>query len=168
MAIHRAVVAGDIDALREAYGDESTFPNCQGPLAIGDSILIYAIYHGPNSLVINLLALGAAARPDVSDGFPPMVALMSTQREDKHELIQTLADAGANVDEPGVNDQTALSWAIGQGDAEGVRLLLLLGADPHRRTRIDDRTSPLDEAEVRAATTGDRMILQLLTTAERR
>ncbi len=137
-------------------------------MAIGDSILIYAIYHGPKSLVNDLLALGAAACPDVNDGFPPMVALMSTQRDDKYELIQTLADAGANVDEPGVNDQTALSWAIGQGDAEGVQLLLLLGADPHRRTRIDDRTSPLDEAEVRAAITGDRTIVQLLTTAERR
>jgi len=168
MAIHRAVVAGDIDALRAAYGDESTFPNCQGPLAIGDSILIYAIYHGPKSLVDDLLALGAAVRPEVNDGFPPMVALMSTQREDKYELIQTLADAGANVDEPGINDQTALSWAIGQGDLEGVRLFLRLGADPHRRTRIDDRTSPLDEAGARAVITGDRTILQLLTAVERR
>ena len=168
MEIHRAVVAGDVDALRMAYGDESTFPNCQGPLAIGDSVLIYAIYHGSRSLVDDLLALGAAARPDVNDGFPPMVALMSTQRDDKYELMQTLADAGANVNELGVNDQTALSWAIGQDDLEAVRLLLRLGADPHRRTRIDDRTSPVDEAEVRAATTGDRTIVQLLMTVERR
>lgn len=147
LAIHHAVVAGDMAGLRAAMGDPADFPNCRGPMAIGDSLLIYAVYHGAVSLVRELLALGADVNPSVEDGFPTLVALMSTARADKHELLSLLLAAGADVDARGVNDQTALHWAVGAEDLEAADLLLSYGADPHLKTRIDDLTSPLEDAE---------------------
>jgi ankyrin repeat protein len=46
-----------------------------------------------------------------------------------------------------VNDYTPLHHAAARDDAEAVLLLLAHGADPSARTRIDDRTTPLEEAE---------------------
>jgi len=162
LAIHHATVAGDVGALRVAVGDPPDFPNCRGPMAIGDSLLIYAVYHGPVSLVRELLKLGADVNTPVDDGFPTLVALMSTARPDKHALLELLLAAGADVDARGVNDQTALHWAVAAEDARAAELLLSHGADPHLKTRIDDLTSPLDDADRIAFVTGRPAMADLL------
>jgi ankyrin repeat protein len=162
LAIHHATVVGDVVALRAAVGDPADFPNCRGPMAIGDSLLIYAVYHGPVALVRELLDLGAEVNPAVEDGFPTIVALMSTARPDKHELLGVLLAAGADVDARGVNDQTALRWAVAAEDLRAAELLLSHGADPHLKTRIDDLSSPLEDAERIAFITGRPAMADLL------
>jgi len=167
LAIHHAVVAGDVPALRAAVGDPADFPNCRAPMAIGDSLLIYAIYHGPVSMVRELLELGADVNPVVEDGFPTLVALMSTARPDKPELLGLLLAAGADVNARGVNDQTALHWAVAAEDMIAADLLLRDGADPHLKTRIDDLTSPLDDAERIAFVSGRPAMADLLRSHQR-
>ena len=166
--IHKAVVRGDISEIRDAYGDPDGFPNSVGPLAIGDSLLVYAIYHGSLRLVEELIAMGADVNPEVLDGFPPLVAVMATDRLDKCELLRLLSLAGSKVNVPGVNGQAALSWAIAQDDVEAVETLLELGADPHLRCEIDEQQTPLEEARIRAAETGFSAVVSLLESYETR
>jgi ankyrin repeat protein len=47
----------------------------------------------------------------------------------------------------GVNDWTPLHYAVSRRDVEAIRLLLLSGADPSLRTRIDDYETALEGAE---------------------
>ena len=167
LAIHRATVAGDLAALRAAVGDPGDFPNGRPPMAIGDSLLIYAVYHAPFSMIHALLELGADVNPAVEDGFPTVVALMSTARQDKHEVLHLLLAASADVDARGVNDQTALHWAVANDDLRAAELLLSYGADPELKTRIDDCSSPLEDAE-RTAFLHDRPAMAALLRSHAR
>jgi len=151
--IHAAFVAADLDALRAAVGDPAVIPNGQMPPAIGPC-LTYAIYHSPLAFVRTMLELGADATADDPAGFPPLIAALSTGRQtpgamtrsDVAELVELLLAFGADPDQRGVNDYTALHMAVAEGDTEAVALLLAAAADPHLRTRIDDRETPREMA----------------------
>jgi ankyrin repeat protein len=57
--------------------------------------------------------------------------------EDAHWAeIQTLLDAGADVDEPQGDGSTALLWAAYHSDADPARALLAAGADPNATNRL--------------------------------
>jgi ankyrin repeat protein len=115
---------------------------------------------GASSLgtIQRLLDLGADPnlRP-VDDGFPALVDVLHHRRDDRPELahqwtdrndvLRALLAAGADVHVRGLNDWTALHFAVADDDPEAVQLLLDAGADPDARTRIDDFETPLDIAE---------------------
>ena len=143
--IHRATVSGDLAALRRAFGDAAAFPNVRD--AQGTSCLAHAIAEGPLALVQALLAAGADPNEEALDGFPPLLAAIDRPAPDRHAVLEALLSAGARVDQRGINDYTPLHLAADRDDADAVRLLLAHGADPRARTRIDDRASPLEEAE---------------------
>jgi ankyrin repeat protein len=147
--LDRAYRAGDLDAVRTGLGNPVDFPNCRHPfeLAIGDHPLEYAIYWSPLSFIETLLEMGANPNHPDDDGFPSLIAALSTDRDDRIALVALLLDAGAEVDQRGLNDWTVLHYAVGQRDLKAVQLLLRHGADATLRTRIDDCTSALEEAE---------------------
>ena len=147
--IDAAYRAGDLDALREAMGNPPDFPNCRHPVAlpVGDYPLEYAIYWSPLAFVERLLELGADPNYEADNGFPSLIAALSSGRKDGQRLLSLLLDRGAHLDQRGVNDWTALHFATALRDLEAVRLLLERGADPDLRTRIDDCTSALEDAE---------------------
>jgi hypothetical protein len=136
---------GDLDALRTAVGDPTTVPNGPMPAAIG-SCLVYAIYHSPLTFVRTLLDIGADPNAPADDGFPPLIAALACSRDapgsparaDVHDLIRLLLARGADPDQRGINDYTALHMAVAERNALAVQLLLDAGADPDLRTRIDD------------------------------
>ena len=144
---------GDMTALQQELGEDDGFPNVVAHPAIG-ACLTYAIYHGPVTLIRELLEAGADPNWPATDGFPPLIAALSCSdaapgtvvRTDVHELIAMLLAAGAEVDQRGVNDYTPLHFAAAQGDARAVDMLLAAGADPDEITRIDDRETPLEVA----------------------
>jgi ankyrin repeat protein len=144
---------GDLPALYRDLGKLDGFPNVVAHPAIG-ACLTYAIYHGPLSLVRSLLEAGADPNWPAEDGFPPLIAALScaerapgvTVRTDVHDLLALLLDHGARTDQRGVNDETPLHRAAGQGDLAAVDLLLAAGADPDAITRIDDLETPLEVA----------------------
>ena len=149
LAIHEAYRRGDLDALRAALGDPPDFPNCRGPAGCGEIVLEYAIYHGPLPFIRALLDLGAD--PDYEDhaGFPSLIAALSARdRADRYEILELLLAHGADIRQRGVNDYTPLHYAVSVRDLEAIDLLLRHGADPEARTRIDDRATPLEEAEI--------------------
>jgi ankyrin repeat protein len=158
MAIHQACRRGDLAALRAALGDPADFPNSRPPLGAGDHCLEYAIYHGPLPFIRALLELGANPNYQESNGFPSLIAALSTDRADRSEILALLIAFGADVGQRGLNDQTPLHYAVARNDLPAIGLLLAQGADPEARTRIDDRTTPLEDALILARTEAARLI----------
>ncbi|MDA1325888.1 MAG: ankyrin repeat domain-containing protein [Proteobacteria bacterium] len=146
--LDRAYRAGDLDGVRAALGNPVNFPNCRHPfeLAVGDHPLEYAIYWSPLPFIESLLKMGANPNYADESGFPSLIAALSTDRGDRYALVQQLLDAGARIDQRGLNDWTVLHYAVSLRDIKAVRLLLRYGADPALRTRIDDCKTPLEEA----------------------
>ena len=146
--IHDAYKRGDLEALKTLLGNPPGFPNCRGPRPVGEIILEYAIYHSPLPFVRTLLELGADPNYEDSAGFPSLMALISTDRDDRYELAEMLLSFGADTQQRGVNDYTPLHYAAAKNDAKLIDILLAHGADPNARTRIDDFATPSEEAEI--------------------
>ena len=144
--IHQALVGGDIDALRRAFVEPAGFPHCRDQQ--GTSCLEHAITAGPFSLIRALLAAGADPNEESIGGFPPLLAAIDRGTPDRLEVLTTLLAAGADIQQRGINDYTPLHQAAARDDVEVIALLLAHGADPEARTRIDDRLTPLEEAEL--------------------
>jgi ankyrin repeat protein len=62
-------------------------------------------------------------------------------------LIALLLRHGARTDQRGVNDWTPLHLAVTRRNLEGVRVLVAHGADANARTRVDDFSTPLEDAQ---------------------
>jgi ankyrin repeat protein len=152
--IDAAFKAGDLDALQAAVDDPAIVPNGPMPLAIG-RCLEYAIYHSPLPFIRTLLEIGADPNGDDHSGFPPLIAALSCSRDhpgsparpDVVEIVRLLLDFGADPNQRGINDCTALHMAVGERNLDGVRVLLAAGADPRLETRIDDYETPHRLAE---------------------
>lgn len=144
--IDAAFREGDLAALRAAVDDPILIPNGPMPAAIGPC-LEYAIYHSPLAFIRELLELGADPTPEDHAGFPPLIAaLTGATRPETLEIVALLLERGADPDQRGLNDYTALHVAVRESNVEAVKLLLEAGANPSARTRIDDFETPLDLA----------------------
>ncbi|MBK5294992.1 MAG: ankyrin repeat domain-containing protein, partial [Acidobacteriia bacterium] len=80
-------------------------------------------------------------------GFPSLLATASTGRPDRCEIAELLLSYEADIHQRGVNDYTPLHLAAARNDVGLIQVLLAHGADPNARTRIDDFSTPLQEAE---------------------
>ena len=144
-AIDDAFKRGDLEGLRAAVDDPALVPNGLVSDLIG-SCLVYAIYHSPFAFIRTLLEIGADPNAPVDDGFPPLMAALvkgrpapgATTRDDVDEIVRLLLRSGADPNQRGINDYTALHMAVAERRPLAVRLLLDAGADPQLRTRIDD------------------------------
>ena len=146
-ALDAAYRAGDLAALRAALGDPPDFPNCrQAQPAVTDHPLEYAIYWSPLAFIAELLALGADPNDEDTAGFPALHAALSTERPDRHDILRLLLRHGADPGQRGINDGTPLHHAVWRRDPEAVAILLAHGADPGAWTRIDDLSTPLEDA----------------------
>jgi ankyrin repeat protein len=152
-AIDDAFRRGDLEGLRAAVEDPAVVPNGPMPDAIG-SCLVYAIYHSPLPFIRTLLAEGADPNAPVNDGFPPLIAALTSggaapgavPRTDVNEILRVLLSWGADPNQRGINDYTALHTAVAERNLLAVQILLDAGADPGLRTRIDDLETPGDLA----------------------
>ncbi|MBZ5535541.1 MAG: ankyrin repeat domain-containing protein [Acidobacteriia bacterium] len=147
LRVHEAFKAGDLKALKAAAGDPAEFPNCKAPF-MSSQCLEYAIYHSPLHFIQVLLDLGADPNYGEHEGFPSILAALSTDREDKYVIIQALVSSGADVNQRGINDYTPLHYAVAQNDPKAVELILSHGADRTARTRIDHYATALEEGEI--------------------
>lgn len=157
--IDAAFKAGDLAALRAAVDDPAAIPNGQMPMTIG-SCLVYAIYWSPLAFIRELLEIGADPNLPEDDGFPPLIAALckthphpgAMTRTDVSEILALLLAAGADPNQRGINDYTALHMAVAERNLPAVELLLAAGADRNLKTRIDDYETPYEMA-VRAGLT---------------
>ena len=160
-ALHEAYRRGDLEALKRLLGDPPDFPNCRGPVGVGEIVLEYAIYHSPLAFIRTLLDLGADPNYGDHAGFPALIATLSSARAERYEIIELLLAFGADIQERGINGWTPLHYAAATDDAEGIELLLAHGADPSARTSIDDHATPLQEAEHLGRTAAARALRRL-------
>jgi hypothetical protein len=142
---HQALLAGDLAAWRHALGEPADFPQTRDEC--GTSCLQMAIHHGPVSLIAELIDMGAEVNYDRHAGFPSLFVAIDRQAPGRVEVVRLLLAAGADVQQRGTNDYTALHYAAARDDALVVELLLEHGADPAARTRIDHLGTPLEEAD---------------------
>ena len=153
-AIDVAFRAGSLEALRQAVEDPSAIPNGHMPLAIGPC-LEYAIYHSPLAFIRELIEIGADVNPQHHDGFPPLHAALSCShpqpgspgRRDVLDVVRMLLAAGADPNQRGLNDWTPLHAAVAYRNLDAIPVLIESGADPRLRTRIDDCSTPREDAE---------------------
>jgi ankyrin repeat protein len=163
IALERALRAGDLDAGRAALADPAAYPNAVDGYT-GNTVLQLALFIGSVETVTALLAAGADPNFEALDGFPALL-LVVLHRDDAAERQAVMADLvahGADLDARGINDWTALHVAAAHADGPIVRMLLTAGADPSARTRIDDLTTPADEAEA----AGHHELARMLRNAE--
>jgi len=149
-AAEAAAASGDLAAFRSALGDPADFP--AGILDVAflgcaDRPLDIAIRCGPPAFVAALIEAGADPCAEATDGFPPLFQAIDAERADRHAVLAVLLEAGADPEQRGLNDGTALHHAVVRRDLAAVRLLLAHGADPAARTRIDDLSTPIEDAE---------------------
>ena len=150
---------GDLAALRGAVDDPAVVPNGAMPLSIGPC-LIYAIYHSPLAFIRTLLEIGADPKAPADDGFPPLIAALvtgrdvpgATRRTDVDDVMRLLLACGADPNQRGINNYTALHMAVAERNALAVLRLLDAGADPELRTRIDECETPLEMAQAAGLT----------------
>lgn len=150
---------GDLDALRAAVDDSTVVPNGRMPDTIG-SCLVYAIYHSPLAFIRTLLEIGADPNAPADDGFPPLIAALSssedvpgtTRRTDVADVLRLLLAFGADPNQRGIHDYTPLHMAVAENHSLAVQVLLDGGADPALPTRIDECETPLEMAEAAGLT----------------
>lgn len=160
LEIDGAFKRGDLEGLRAALEHQAGFPNDPLPLDVfgpAGTVLEYAIYHSPVPFIRALLEAGANLCPEPHEhaGFPPLIAALSctrTQagspaRADVSEILELLVQFGADPNQRGLNDWTALHMAVAERSLDAVRILLDAGADPSIRTRIDDCDTPREMAD---------------------
>lgn len=152
--IDAAFRSGDLAALRTAVDAPDDVPNGPMPITIG-SCLEYAIYHSPLAFIRTLLELGADPNAPDDCGFPSLIAALSCTnphpgapgRKDVAEIVALLLAFGADPDQRGINDYTALHMAVGERNLAALERLLETGADPSLRTRVDDYETPREMAD---------------------
>ncbi|AZO08269.1 MULTISPECIES: ankyrin repeat domain-containing protein [unclassified Mesorhizobium] len=147
-AIDDAFKTGDFDGLGRALGGSPRWYDERMPFELGlGHPLEYAVYWSPLAFIATLLDAGSNPNYEDHAGFPSIIAALSTERPDKHDIVRMLIDHGADPNMRGVNDWTPLHYAVSLRDAEAIRLLLVSGADPSLRTRIDDCATALQGAD---------------------
>ena len=169
--IDTAFREGSLAELRAAVDDPASVPNGLMPLTIG-SCLEYAIYHSPLPFIRTLLEIGANPNPEDHACFPPLIAALSCSRTqpgaparaDVAGIIEVLLAFGADPNQRGLNDYTALHMAVSEENLTAIALLLEAGADPRIPTRIDECETPREMAEK----AGLREIARVLASHEGR
>jgi ankyrin repeat protein len=147
-AIDDAFKAGDFEGLGVALGGSPRWFDERMPFELGlGHPLEYAIYWSPAGFISTLLNAGSDPNYGDHGGFPAIIAALSTDRTDRLEIVRVLIDGGADPNMRGVNDWTPLHYAVAIRSVDAIRLLLAAGADPALETRIDDYTTPLEEAD---------------------
>jgi ankyrin repeat protein len=113
-----------------------------------DESLDDAIHHGSLAEIRRLIDLGADPGYESDEGYPSLLSALAAERADKYQVLEILIDAGADVNQRGINDWTPLHYAASQDDVRAIEILVARGADLNARTRIDDCATPLEEAKI--------------------
>ena len=146
LRIHNAFKENNFQQLRELLEDRQEFPNCK--VEGFGHLLEYAIYHSSLNFIHKMLDAGAEPNYEDHAGFPSIIAALSSEREDRKDIIDLLLKYGGDINRRGMNDWTPLHWAAANDNISLIEYLLGKGADPTLRTGIDDKATPLEEAEI--------------------
>ncbi len=145
--VRLAAAAGDIPALEEIAEMLDGFPAGRAAWPVEDWTGFIAACGTPEALRW-ALDRGAPVDPEVTDGYPPLLAVLEDDGPRRHEKLAMLLAAGADVNRRGINGWTPLHMAAIHDDEAAMRLLLDAGADRSVRTGIDDNATAEEEARL--------------------
>lgn len=111
-----------------------------------ETLLSHAISSSSYEVIELLLNSRALANYEPVIGYSALHSAIERDDLDKEKVIRLLVKFGAELNVHGINDWTPLHFAAARGDIQMLRLLLDLGADKTIRTRIDNYTTPEEEA----------------------
>ena len=140
-----ALVEGDLDQLEFAAQVVDSFPYGKDGFH-GTHWIVHAVCSGNLKSVLWMIEKQVATRVASEDGFPPLIACIDVDSEDRYEILAALIAAGADVNARGVNGWTPLHLAAIRDDERAMHMLLIAGADPSIRTNCDDTATAAEEA----------------------
>ena len=126
-----ALIQGDIEQV-ERFLDEGTQVDARD--AEGITALMYASYHGQESIVNLLIERGANI--NASEYVDGRTALMDSSINGQSEMVELLLNRGADINAKSSTGWTALMWAVERKHNEVVDLLVDRGA--YLDSRNDD------------------------------
>lgn len=91
--------------------------------------LVIAASHGQPEIVPILIEAGADVNCKGANGETPLMRAASRHREERSEMIRTLLDRGAHVQDVNQQGMSALMMAATPGPTESIELLIAAGAD---------------------------------------
>lgn len=127
-ALLDAARSGDLAALETALADGATPDACD---EAGETALMLAAQHGHTALVKRLIVAGVDVNAASPQGWTALAraAYNGETGRGYADVVEVLADAGANLDARIFFGITPLMLAAGGGDASVVELLINRGAD---------------------------------------
>lgn len=138
---------GDLEKLEFASQVVDSFPHDKDGF-FGTHWIVHAIGSGCVSSVKWMIEKGVdpCVRPD--DGYPPLLACIDNPSAGKHQILGTLIDAGADINQRGINGWTPLHLAAIRDDEKAMHMLLTAGADRTITTQVDDNATAEEEARI--------------------
>lgn len=155
--LHYAIDVGkakNVPPLLEAKAD----PNAQD--GSENSLLDYAARTSSKAIHNEIISALLAAGASLKTRFRSTYLSQAAANKALGPSLETMVKCGANVNEMAANG-TALQWAIYKRQAENVKLLLGLGADPSICTPADHSHPKLTAADY-AEAIGDKKIAKLI------
>lgn len=134
-----------LDQLEFASQVVDDFPH-ETDSCYGSPWIVHAVSSGSLKSVKWMIEKGVNLQPSVSDGYPPVISCIEVEGTEKHQILSLLIDAGADINERGINGWTPLHIAAVRDDEASMRILLEAGADRTITTKIDDDATAEDEA----------------------
>ncbi len=108
--------------------------------------ITHAIDVGSLAAVRWVIGKGVDLRFRDDEGYTVLHSCLERERSHRHEIFAALIEAGADVNAEGVHFWTPLHMAAIKDDRKAMKMLMDAGADPTRRTPIDNYATPAEEA----------------------
>ena len=143
--IHNWLKGSDLDQLEFASQVVDSFPY-EKDGCFGSPWIVHAISSGSLKSVKWMIEKGVSLQPVANDGYPPVISCIELEGKEKYGILRLLIDAGANINERGINGWTPLHMAAVRDDEMSMRILLEAGADRTITTEIDDDATAEEEA----------------------
>ncbi|MEB3160884.1 MAG: ankyrin repeat domain-containing protein [Synechocystis sp.] len=127
-ALHLSCLEGHLAIVQQLIQAQATV---NGVNEAGDTPLMLAIAHGEGEIVRQLLAAGADPNLGPTGEFPLLMALTTEGLAGPTQgvIVAALLEAGADVQQPFIQGQTALMVAAAQNQVHLLPLLLAAGAN---------------------------------------
>ncbi len=143
--LHSWLIDSDLDQLEFASQVMDSFPH-ERDGCYGTPWIVHAISSGSLKSVKWMVEKGVDLQPIGTDGYPPVISCIDLKAKEKYQILRLLLDAGADINERGINGWTPLHLAALRDDTASMRILLEAGADRTITTEIDDDATAEEEA----------------------
>lgn len=139
------LAAGDLSNLEFALEAVDSFPHGEdGWFDI--SWICHAVGNGSVASVRWMIEKGVDLSPEKAGGFPPLMECLDDLAPNGHQILEILIEAGADLNQRGINGWTPLHLAAIRDDETAMRILLEAGSDRSVTTLCDDDANAEDEA----------------------